>query len=246
MANEVHEKLREAPLTTAGIRLVSSVRKGYSGYYLWAVDNTSTDLFFAGRSVLQRIETDFHSREIGAIEQVLLRRIREGCVIRIMFLDPRSDLVERLAIEEGQTTDQMLIDLAKSVGVVVRLSNLLCAQYSLSAPAKLQIRIYDEVPYFAYHRVADEAIVGFYFSSALGHASAAYELVDPQTQSFFEGHFLSMFERARDGNLLELDRHRGEVNLSHETIQSIKKSLEGKLGAELTEQLVGSAVEKNA
>lgn len=243
VADEVHNRFREDPLPASGIRLVSSIRKGYAGYYLWAVDSSADELFFAGRSVLHRIESDFKTRKTGSVENVLARRVAEGCTVRIMFMDPRSNLIERLAHEEGQTPEQMLIDLATSVGIVVRLHNYL-RTLDIAAPAKIQVRIYDELPYFAYHRVGERAIVGFYFSSALGHASAAYELVDRQTRSHFEGHFNSMFDRAQNGVLFELDRHRGQANFDAELLDSLVTTLTEKIGKEKVIELIPSLLDE--
>lgn len=232
VAERVHEKFRDHPLSATGIRIVSPVRKGFAGYYLWAINSQAQRLFFAGRSVLHRIDADFRIRGLGSAEVVLARRVREGSNIRIMFLDPRSTLIHRLAEEEGQTSAQLMRDLATSIGVVVRLSKLLArSDRGMSATqAQVQIRLYDEVPYFAYHCVDDAAIVGFYFSSALGHASAAYELVDTQTRSFFEGHFVSMFERARECVLFELDRRRGTAVLNEQLLWELRSFLSDKIG----------------
>ncbi|MCP4113559.1 MAG: hypothetical protein GY749_49885, partial [Desulfobacteraceae bacterium] len=190
VANEVHDRLKETPLSAIGIRLVSSVRKGYSGYYLWSLDDSSKEMFFAGRSVLHRIDADFRERTISTAEQLIARRLSEGATFKIMFLDPMSDLIPRLAKEEGQTEEQLLSDVATSLGVCRNLYNILQKE-KLPSKANLDIRIFDEIPYFAYHCVGDNVIIGFYFSSALGHASAAYDVVDRQTKEFFGEHFLS-------------------------------------------------------
>src|SRR5205814_4758564 len=119
VANKVKESLREAPLSASGIRLVSPIRKGYAGYYQWAISNHNQDLFFAGRSVLHRIDADFRSpsRLLGNAEERIAKRLSEGCSVRILFLDPRSDLIERLSLEEGQTREQLLGDIAASLGI---------------------------------------------------------------------------------------------------------------------------------
>ena len=203
----VCEKLRKSPIGITGIRLVSSVRKGWKGYYLWAINKAPEELFFAGRSVLHRIDQDFKSREIGSAEALLARRLREGSRIRIMILSPESDLIPRLAKEERQTPEQLLSDIATSLGVCKRLYKLLLDQPPKRV-ASLDIRFYDEVPYFAYHRVDDDLVVGFYFQDALGHSSAAYELVDQETKKFFDGHFSQLFQRAEESVLLKVPAHR--------------------------------------
>src|SRR5579859_611962 len=61
-ANEIAQRIRAqlaAGGDTSGFKLVSAVRRGYSGYYRWAIDTDLRELFFAGRSVLHWIQADF-------------------------------------------------------------------------------------------------------------------------------------------------------------------------------------------
>jgi hypothetical protein len=235
VADEVYQRLYQSPLQSVGIRLVSPVRKGYDGYYLWAISNKPQRMFFAGRSVLHRIDTDFrHTRGLGKAEDVIVRRLSQGAKLWVMFLDPGSDLIPRLAREEGQQPEQLLSDIATSIGICERLYNLLKDREH--TPASLEIRLYNEVPYFAYHRVDDNVTVGFYFSSALGHTSAAYDAIDQQTKSFFEGHFLSI--RSRGSILLQIPEHRTKVDMDLTLLSQAKKALIKHLGERRTEELI--------
>lgn len=234
VADKVYQQLYESPLQSVGIRLVAPVRKGYAGYYVWAISTTPQTMFFAGRSVLHRIDSDFRSRGLGIAEDVITRRLSQGAKFWLMFLDPRSDLIPRLAREEGQDPEQLLCDVATSIGICERLYNKL--KEKEFTPASLEIRLYDEIPYFAYHRVNNDVIVGFYFSTALGHTSAAYEAVDQQTKNFFEGHFLSI--RSRGSILLQIPEHRNKPDLNLVLLSQIKESLVKHLGEERTRQLI--------
>ncbi len=198
-----------------GLRLVSPTRVDYDEYYRWANRASPRDVFLAGRSILHDIHRDNVAWRSDSGENVLARKLRHGSIIRILFLDPHSDLVDRLAREENQTPEHMLADLATSIGVCWRLHQLLVNPSSLPAGALLQVRLYDEVPYFAYHRDQDLhrkdkdlIIVGFYFTEALGSKSAAYEVHGDQVRSAFEGHFASIFDRAARKTLLEVSRNR--------------------------------------
>lgn len=240
VATKVHDKLKETPLAAIGIRLVSAVRKGYPGYYLWAIDNDPQEMFFAGRSVLHRIDADFRERTIGTAESLIARRLSEGASFKIMFLDPRSEMIPRFAREEGQTTEQLLSDIATSLGICGRLYNILQTQ-KLPLPPKssIDIRVFDEVPYFAYHRVGNQVIIGFYFSLTVGHQSAAYEVIDPQTKEFFGEHFSSIFGRASDRYVLRIHPHRRIQDLNLSLIVELRKSFVKVLGEGQTEQLMG-------
>ena len=238
VANKVHDKLKEAPLSATGIKLVSSVRKGYSGYYQWALNNGTEEIFFAGRSVLHRIDADFRERSIGTAESLIARRLSEGASFKIMFVNPLSGLIHRLAEEEGQTENQLLSDVAISLGICQRLHKIIKSD-KLPIDANLDIRVFDEIPYFAYHRVADHVIIGFYFSSLLGHASAAYEVVDRQTKEFFGEHFLSIFGRASNEYLLKIDQHSRNPKLNIKLINQLRERLIEKIGDEKTNELMG-------
>lgn len=204
IARRVHKLLAQIPIGSNGIRLLAQVRKGFDGYYTWAIKLEPQELFFAGRSVLHRVDDDFRRRSIGPTEEVITRRLKHGATIRILFLDPGSDLIARLAAEEGQDKNRMMFDIGRSLGIVLRLYHLIQQDSNLHHNAQLQVRLYDKVPYFAYHKEDDKVIVGFYFSSALGSSTAAFDVIDPDTQNFFAGHFLSIFDRATP--LLEFSR----------------------------------------
>jgi hypothetical protein len=242
VADEVHRRLTAAPLSATGIRLVSPVRKGYAGYYQWVMSTGPDDIFFAGRSVLHRVEADFKTRGIGNAESVIARRLGEGAKIKILLVDPRSEIVPRLAREEGQSPQRLLSDVAVSLGVCLRLHGLLVAR-TLPATARLDVRVFDEIPYFAYHSVGDAVIVGFYFSSTLGYQSAAYEVVDPHTKEFFADHFRSILGRASDTYLLRINPHSLRAELNEPLIAELRSHIVGQLGEVYTVKLLnGEAV----
>src|SRR5262249_24088383 len=162
------------------------------------------ELFFAGRSVLHRIDADIRARTGGSAEEILLRRLKENSKIRILFLDPRTDILNRLAKEEGQTLQAMLGDIATSIGICRRLFDLVLQDFpALQHGAELTIRIYDRVPYFAYHKQDDDVVVGFYFLSTKGSSSAAYEIIDEQTKQVFGDHFIHIMYEAATTTLVE-------------------------------------------
>ncbi len=237
VADEVQSRLEAAPLSATGIRLLSPVRKGYAGYYLWAVDNGPEELFFAGRSVLHRIDADFRSRSLGGAESVFARRIAEGANVKILFVDPRSDIIPRLAREEGQEPEELLSDVATSIGVCVRLFAEL-RNRELPPGSSLDVLVFDQIPYFSYHSVGDNVIVGFYFSSTLGYSSAAFEVVDIQTKEFFAEHFRSIFSRAADRYILRTSPHSGAIELNRALIDDLKKPISEAIGDEAARHLM--------
>ncbi len=177
--------------SSTGLRLLSPQRRGYAGYFQWAMDGGPQDMFFAGHAVLHRFDEDFRFRGIGTAEAVIARKLSEGSTIKILLHDPRSDMVRHLVREEGQSIESYLSDSAVALGICQRLSDMLQLQM-LPPTARLGIHIYNDIPYYAYHAVGDQVAVGFYFYSPLGFSSAVYEAIDPQTKEFFKSHFQSI------------------------------------------------------
>jgi hypothetical protein len=225
-AMQTHKLFSESPPRMTGLRLVHDTRRNFAGYYSWVNEQRPQELFFAGRSVLHRIDADIRTRTGTSAEEILLRRLKEGSKITILFLDPRVDILDRLAMEEGQTPQALLGDVATSLGISRRLFELLERDFSNLPPgAELTIRIYDRVPYFAYHKQDDEVIVGFYFLSAKGSSSAAYELIDGATKEAFGDHFVGMLSAAATNVLVEFDGARGRPNFNSALFDQLRDSL---------------------
>jgi hypothetical protein len=237
IAKKVHQRILKYPPNTAGIQLVTDVRRGYDGYYTWAIKRGPQKLFFTGRSVLHRIRQDFKLRQLEPVEKVIKRKLEEGSDIRILFMDPRSNIVDRLAAEEGQPPTAMLSDIAISIGVCKRLYDLLKGT-TLNPQAQLHIRLYDEVPYFAYHREDDKVLVGFYFATAIGSSSSAFEILDDETQDRFEAHFNSICEKAASNALLEVSVQKGIPLFNEPLYNDLHSTLIQKLGKEAASQMI--------
>jgi hypothetical protein len=116
-AKAVHQLFHDNPPLMTGLRFVCEARRDYSGYYDWVNERRSQELFFAGRSVLHRIDADIRKRTQARAEDILIRRLIEGSKIKVLFLDPRTSILERLSREEGQRVRDMLADIATSLGV---------------------------------------------------------------------------------------------------------------------------------
>jgi hypothetical protein len=237
IADCVQERLhRHLPLTR-GIRIVSNVRKGNDAYYAWVNASDNPDLFFAGRSVLHRIDFDIRRRSRISAEKAIANRLRAGATIRILFLDPRSVMIDRLAEESGQGRDAMLSDMAYSLGICRRLYEDHLKHHHFSSHAHLEIRVYDEIPYFAYHKQNDKVFVGFYFTTALGQDSPAFEVLDPETQKLFADHFATVF--GNGFRLLELIPHRKEPYLDEKLMDEMTEVFVRELGEEQVSRLMG-------
>jgi hypothetical protein len=237
IADKVHNLFSETPPALKGINLINDTRRNFARYYTWVIEQKAQDLFFAGRSVLHRIDADIRLRTGGSMEEIILRKLKEGSRIHILFIDPRCNIIERLALEEGQAAKRLLGDIAKSIGICKRIFNLLDANYlQIPQNAELSIKVYDKIPYFAYHKQDDEVIIGFYFLTGLGCTSAAYEVLDKRTKDHFGDHFVPIFLEAEI--IVDFDGARGRPSFNEELFIEMCKVLEEKIGGEKLEELV--------
>jgi hypothetical protein len=155
-----------------------------------------------------------------------------------MVLDPRSELVPRLAKEENRTPAEMLSEIARSVGVCRRLYSLL-EKSPEGHHGAVCIGLYDEVPYFAYHREDKRIIIGFYFPTTYGSDSPAFELIDDDTRNLFSAHFAASLDRAaRASTLLRLPR-RGIPHFNDALYRELLGALSKTLTVKETEKLMG-------
>jgi hypothetical protein len=239
-ADVVHDRFCREPPEMTGLRLLTEVRRNSSAYYSWTIQKDPQTLFFAGRSILHRIDADVRANGGGAAEDVLLRRLTENSKITILFLDPRTNILTRLADEEGERPDAMLGNIAISLGICQRLAGRLRKEHRLLPPgAHLTIRIYDHIPYFAYHKQNHQVIVGFYFLTMEGSSSAAYEVVDEKTKKAFDDHFMKIRADATRKTLVEFDGARGVYNFDDVLFRDLQTFLETTLDAKKVNELLG-------
>ena len=177
---------------------------------------------------------------LGSAEAALLSKLKTGSKIDILFLDPRSDLVDRLAKEEGQNPEDMLSNIAKSIGVCKRLYALLNEETIGDTRARLRIQIYDEVPSFAYHKVSDKVTVGLYFARALGITSPAFEVFDDEIKRLFEEHFRSISLSAIIRKLTLLSFEEGQsIKFAQDLYDDIYEILVARLGKTKVYEFIG-------
>jgi hypothetical protein len=241
------ERLDDRIPRFGGLRYLDHCRRNSPAYYSWVIEQRPQDLFFAGRSVLHRINADIQSRIGSSAEEILLRRLREGSRISIAFLDPRIDVLERLAAEENQRLETMLGDIAISIGICHRLNDLLLRNSaSLPTQAQLRIRIYDAVPYFAYHKQDDQVLVGFYFRSDVGSSSASYEVVDEKTKEAFGDHFREIVAGATANWILDFDGAHGTHSFNAPLFEELRRLMSEKLGSGEADRLIKRRVSPRA
>jgi hypothetical protein len=232
IADKVHKKFSESPIMETGIKQVAKVRRGFADYYHWAVNDNLQELFIAGRSVLHRIDKDFKSekRKLGSAASRFAEKIQDGAEITILFFDPRSEVIERLATEEGQSLREMLTDIKTSLMICKELYEILSNENHINPKGKLSIRVYDQIPYFAFHKENEKMIVGFYFSTTKGYQSAAFQVIGQENQEFFRGHFISIYNKSLGNNVLELNPHGGTPVMNDKLFHELMNAIEEKIG----------------
>ena len=240
ISDNLEKKLSSFFASKSGIQLVTQYRRGWDGYYLWAIPTHKQNLFFLGRSVLHRINDDFNKRSLRPAAEVILRKLKEGSNFKILFLDPRTDILNRLIKEE--INPSMLEDIATSLGICKSLFDLLDEELKRKNAinyGSLSIKVYDEVPYFAYHRVDESVYVGFYFAGNKGYNSGVYELVDNENKKIFENHFDGILGQPNSTTILELNSYRADkLNFNIEQFEYLREFIAKKLGEPKTSELM--------
>lgn len=191
------------------LRLVTLQRAGYDSYHHWLVHTTPEDLFFAGHSVLHRVQIDMDRRGLGKLDQAIVTKLLAGSNVRILFLDPTWDFVKTIAEGEGQTYERMLTDLTVTLGICRKILMELEKHEPAVVTGSIDIRMCKEVQQYAFHSVTNREsgttnmLVGLYFANSLGMNSPLFSVEHKDIQDIFTTHFVAIANRQTSTSLLE-------------------------------------------
>jgi hypothetical protein len=187
-----------------GMTMVSDTRTGYASLNSWIVDYEGPDLFFAGRSVLKRMNRDFENKG-WRLPEILVHHLEKGSSIKILFLNPKWPPIHEIARQEGRESPQdLFVDLRESFQVVRDISSQL-ERHSRQKDARpitgsIEIKVYEEISQYAYHCVKAHGrvtmYVGFYFAQAVGYETPLFEVENDAIVRIFARHFDTIFDRA--------------------------------------------------
>jgi len=200
-------------LAKPGLRIVARKRRGEPRYYTWVLENEAQEAFFAGHSILHRVDEDFRSRGLLPVQDALRKKISEGSKIHILFLDPTWDFLGDVGRAGGQEPQKLKRDLARTLEIC---KQLWVALRDTNFPGMLEIRTCQAMVQYAFHHVAcgprhtDEMLIGFYFADRPGTETPLFETDDEEVRKCFTAHFNTIFEHARrllsySAGLLEFD-----------------------------------------
>ncbi|MFA4904144.1 MAG: hypothetical protein WC600_15535 [Desulfobaccales bacterium] len=212
IAAKVIDKLPGTKPDPPGMRLITRDRlSNYDIYNDWVLSNEPQEINCFGRSVLHRIDHNLRQDFGDSAEETIAKRLSEGCKIRIIFLDPQTEYVKLIAKEEGKEYEAMIDYIAKTIGICKRLFEII-KEVEFDSKAQLRIRVSHEAPYFSYHKVNENAIIGFYISDSAISYSPAYEVIGKNEAQVFELHFNKIFQDSTP--LLELVGHDGPAKFN--------------------------------
>jgi hypothetical protein len=194
------------------LHLETLVRRGFPGYHKWLVDSRPQTVFIAGHSVLHRMEDDHGRLPVKSIEEAISLKLSQGCNIRILFLDPTWDFLDRVAnAQEGklgeahtQTSKKLRENLATSMEIVKRIADRLEKDQERLGSGSIDIKVCREVTQYAYHHVvcretdSEEMFIGLYFVGELGTESPLFVIKSAAIRKKFEYHFTNIFGRATE------------------------------------------------
>jgi hypothetical protein len=183
-----------------GIHILSPERAGYDAYHHWLVHTTPEDMFFAGHSVLHRVQIDLTKRDLGRIEERIVTRLEAGSRIRVIFLEPTWDFIKNIAESEHQPYEKMMTDLAITLGICRRLWTELEDKHPVSG--SIHIWMCKEIQQYAFHSGtnretgASQLLVGLYFANMLGMNSPLFAVDHKDIQDTFTAHFTTIAKRS--------------------------------------------------
>ena len=182
------------------IRLIKEKRAGHDEYHHWLVHTIPEDMFFAGHSVLHRVQIDLTKRNLGKVEDRITTRLAAGCSIRMVFLNPTWEFIRIIAESENQQYEKMMTDLAITLGICRRLWSQLEEEHPISG--SLHIWMCKEIQQYAFHSVTNretgtrQLLVGLYFANVLGMNSPLFSVDHKDIQDTFTAHFTTISNRA--------------------------------------------------
>jgi hypothetical protein len=136
------------------------------------------------------------------MEDVLLEKLNDGSHIKILFLDPRSDLPKRLAKEERLSLKKLLGNIAISLGIVERIKTKMECQDFTNQDAQLHIGVYDKIAHFAHHKDDEKMIIVFYLVTDIGFHTAAFEIYDDEIAGEFTSYVEHLYNQSLDSFLV--------------------------------------------
>ena len=193
-----------------GIEMLSPERRGNMRYYTWFLEHSPQQMYFAGHSILHRIQADFTDQGFVPVYEAFRQKAEEGSKIQILFLDPTWNFIEKIAEGQKQDPNDLRRDLCTTLGICKKLwQNLEANRYS----GEIEIHTCSELNQYAIHNVIcrekseNEMLVGFYFAGKLGMRSPLFLIGSQQIQEIFIEHFNSVFDRGK--TLLRYSRGNG-------------------------------------
>jgi len=221
-------------LEKPGLRIVARKRRGEPRYYKWVLENEVQEAFFAGHSILHRVDEDFVSRGLLPVQDALRQKVSEGSKIRILFLDPTWQFLDDIAKAGGQDPVTLRRDLTTTLTIC---KGLLAKLRNQKFPGRLEIRACRAVVQYAFHHVAcasrhtDEMLVGFYFADQPGTETPVFETDDTEVRARLRVHFNTIFDDAKTTKEL-LSYSDGSIKFAHEyfgeCVDALAKALEEK------------------
>ena len=234
IASRISSQIMDIKDKHSGMRMISHDRfENYQIYNNWATEQQPQDLSFFGRAVLHRIDLNLKNDGLGAAENRFLDKLKENSKIRVMFLNPLSEIIKPLSLEEGK--DMLLESLTRSIGVVKRLHHLL-KKDKLPHQSEIRIRVYNFIPYFSYHKDNQKSIIGFYFSASSVIPQPAYEILNQYEGRIFENFFNVMFEKGQP--LLEFIGHDKKLFFDNNLYDTIYGFLGNNLEKHFIDQVI--------
>jgi len=220
-------------LVGAGIQMICPEREGFAGYHAWLLERAPQEMFFAGHSVLHRVQLDFTECDFKPVEVALVKKLKENSKVKVIFLDPLWDYIDSIAAAEDEDPMDLRTNLAISLGICRRPWHGL---EEAKLPGTLDIRACQEYEQYAFHHVAcrekgeEKMFIGFYFAERIGMKTPLFAVENERIREEFTSHFNAVFARAT--NVLHYPTGGTNSQFNQGYFEKCQRSLAERLGHE--------------
>lgn len=206
VAAEVRREVRSGvervrSLSSVDVEVLEPKRSELAEYNEWLEPGFGCQrVYLVGRSVMHAI-----ARRMGDDEFIdaVVRKLWERDVeVSIAFLDPRAPFMQQLMREEGPGGARLPENICASLEICEDLAKQL-GKKPERLKGSIKVVLYSMIPYFAFHRVDEKMILGFYYYGQLGQETSPLRIRNKDFEHSIKVHIDRIFAAAEsEGRIL--------------------------------------------
>lgn len=219
-------------LPSESMVMVDPERKHFNGYHRWILTKDPLDIFFAGHSVLHRVDEDFSMLNLPKCEEALYMKVGHSSKIKILLIDPTWDFIEDIANAENQSIKDISEHLSITLKIIGNLYGLFETRKT-KLNGSIEIKTCRNITQYAYHRVINtykskehpEIFIGFYFQDTVGSNTPLFKVENKSIVDFFEAHFLHIWNAPSSRTLFDYRSNRNDATIDTDYYEECRQKL---------------------